>query len=241
MSEHRHFIINSENLFDDIFVLNGNEGHHAARVTHIKKGDSITLIEGNGSAYGAVVDEVVGDRIKGHIIKLMKNYNEPYTKIHLGIGFLKGAKLDIVVEKCTELGVHSISVLDLKNSVKKNTKLERLDAISLAAIKQCGRGFKPYVCSCNLEDWIDGSSGDKRFVLHNEKSSKPLANLFSSSVKNENSIWLAIGPEGGFSKEELDILMRTGFKSVSLGMRRLRSETAAITSVGLIDQLTIQS
>ena len=241
MSEHRHFIINPKNLCDDIFVLNGNEGHHAARVAHIKKGDSITLIEGNGSAYDAVVDEVVGDHIKGHIIRLMKNYNEPYIKIHLGIGILKGSKLDIVVEKCTELGVHSISIFDLKNSVKKNTKLERLDAISSAAIKQCGRGFKPYLRSCNLEDWIDGSSGDKRFVLHNEKKTKLLANLFSSSVKYENSIWLAVGPEGGFSKEELDILMRTNFKQVSLGLRRLRSETAAITSVGLIDQLTIQA
>ena len=90
-------------------MLNGNEGHHAARVAHIKKGDSITLIEGNGSAYDAVVDEVVGDHIKGHIIRLMKNYNEPYIKIHLGIGILKGSKLDIVVEKCTELGVKKIT------------------------------------------------------------------------------------------------------------------------------------
>ena len=78
-------------------------------------------------------------------------------------------------------------------------------------------------------------------ILHNEKKSKLLANLFSSSVKYENSIWLAVGPEGGFSKEELDILMRTNFKQVSLGLRRLRSETAAITSVGLIDQLHIST
>tara|TARA_B100000029_G_scaffold469650_2_gene507720 strand:- start:16350 stop:17069 length:720 start_codon:yes stop_codon:yes gene_type:complete len=239
LSENRHFLIDSENLFEDVFILNGQEGHHAARVTHVKKGDSITLLKGNGFAYSAIVDEVAGDRIKGHITKIIEDYNEPYIKIHLGIGILKGVKLDTVVEKCTELGVYSISILNLKNSVKKNTKLDRLESVSLAAIKQCGRGLKPSIRSCSLENWIGGSSGNARFIFHNGNNSKPFVNIFPSSINNENSIWIGIGPEGGFSKEELDALEKVSFKMVSLGQRRLRSETAAITSVGLIEQLII--
>lgn len=236
MAEHRHFFVDPESLSDNLFSLNGNEGHHAARVTRIKVGDSITLIDGTGPAYGALVDEVIGNRIKGHIVERIDNYHESPVEIHLGIAILKGSKLDTVVEKCTELGVTSITMINLNKSVKQNLKLDRLQAISLAAIKQCGRGLKPVISINELSDWISDSYGDKRFVLHNGLKGNPLTEL-TSACSASSPFWLIVGPEGGFSKDELVFLISSGFERASLGVRRLKAETAAITSVALVEQL----
>ena len=161
MSERRHFIINPENLNGDRFVLNGQEGHHAARVTRMNSDDEITLLDGSGAAYEAVIDTVNGDMLEGRIVDKTERYNEPAINIHLGVGILKGLKMDTIIEKCTELGVQSVTPLVLDNSVKQSINLQRLKKISLSAIKQCGRGLLPDVNDAQtLHEWSENSSGE---------------------------------------------------------------------------------
>ena len=240
MPERRHFIINPENLTGDRFILNGHEGHHAARVTRMNSDDDITLLDGSGAAYGAVVDTVNGDRIEGRIIDKIDRYHEPTVNIHLGVGILKGVKMDTVIEKCTELGVRSVTPLVLDNSVKQNINLQRLKKISLSAIKQCGRGLLPDVNDAQtLHEWSENSSGELKFMLHDSPESAPLmAQLMASTPHSE--VRLVVGPEGGFSPAEVEALSAAGFIQASLGRRRLRAETAAIMAVVLCEQILNQ-
>lgn len=236
MAERRHFIIHPDRLSGNRFVLNGDEGHHAARVTRLRIGDSITLLDTEGPAYAGVVEKVGGDRIEGRIVEKIEHYHEPSVSIHLGIGMLKGSKLDTVVEKCTELGVSSITVLNLKKSVKRNVNLERLRRLSISAMKQCGRGLMPDISSSGLSRWIGQDSGGEKFVMHEKAESGPLVSHLEAAP-TDGLIWLAVGPEGGFSQDELEILEEAGFIQSSIGPRRLRSETAAITSVAIAEQI----
>ena len=240
MSERSHFIINPENLNGDRFILNGQEGHHAARVTRMNLDDDITLLDGSGAAYEAVIDTVNGDMIEGRIIVKTERYNEPAINIHLGIGILKGLKMDTVIEKCTELGVRSVTPLVLDNSVKQRINLQRLKKISLSAIKQCGRGLLPDVNDAQtLHEWSENSSGELKLMLHDSPESVPLmAQLMASKARSE--VRLVIGPEGGFSPVEVEALSAAGFIQASLGRRRLRAETAAIMAVVLCEQILNQ-
>ena len=240
MLERRHFIINPENLNGDRFMLNGQEGHHAARVTRMNLGDEITLLDGSGDAYGAVVDTVNSDRIEGRIIDKIDRYNEPTINVHLGIGILKGFKMDMVIEKCTELGVRSVTPLVLDNSVKQNINPQRLKKIALSAIKQCGRGLIPDVNDAQtLHEWSENSSGELKFMLHDSPESAPLMVQLMAS-KPHSEVRLVIGPEGGFSPVEVEALSDAGFIQASLGLRRLRAETAAIMTMVLCEQILNQ-
>ena len=240
MSERRHFIINPENLNGDRFILNGQEGHHAARVTRMNSDDDITLLDGSGAAYEAVIDTVNGDMIEGRIVDKTERYNEPAINIHLGIGILKGLKMDTVIEKCTELGVRSVTPLVLDNSVKQKINPKRLQKISLSAIKQCGRGLLPDVNDAlTLHEWSENSSGELKFILHDSPESVPLiVQLMASKAHSE--VRLVIGPEGGFSPVDVEALSAAGFIQASLGRRRLRAETAAIMAVVLCEQILNQ-
>jgi len=202
--------------------------------------DDITLLDGSGAAYEAVIDTVNDDMIEGRIVDKTERYNEPAINIHLGIGILKGLKMDTVIEKCTELGVRSVTPLVLDNSVKQRINLHRLKKISLSAIKQCGRGLLPDVNDAQtLHEWSENSSGELKFMLHDSPESVPLmAQLMASKARSE--VRLVIGPEGGFSPVEVEALSAAGFIQASLGRRRLRAETAAIMAVVLCEQILNQ-
>ena len=236
MAERRHFIIHPDCLSGNRFVLNGDEGHHASRVTRIGIGDKITLLDTEGPAYAGVVEEVRQDRIEGRIIEKIEDYHEPATFLHLGIGLLKGSKMDAVIEKCTELGVSTISVLRLDNSIKRNVNLERLNRIALSAMKQCGRGLMPEVSASDLSQWIHQYAGGEKFVMDESAESESLISHLASMEKVAQ-IQLVVGPEGGFSSNELSSLLTAGCRRASIGPRRLRAETAAITSVAIAEQM----
>jgi len=148
--------------------------------------------------------------------------------------------MDMVIEKCTELGVRSVTPLVLDNSVKQRINQQRLKKISLSAIKQCGRGLLPDVNDAlALHEWSENSSGELKFMLHDSPESAPLmAQLMASKAHSE--VRLVIGPEGGFSPVEVEAFSAAGFIQSSLGHRRLRAETAAIMAVVLCEQILNQ-
>jgi len=233
--EKRHFLISYKNIIKNIFNLEGSEAHHAINVTRVTKGDNIYLIDKTGFSYKAIVDIITDSSIKGTILESNENYNESLIKIHLGIALLKGSKLDLIVEKCTELGVHSITPLITDHSIKNKINPKRLLKKAEVSIKQCGRGFLPKINNIiNLENWFDSLDTSLNIILHQSNNTESLISILINN--NAQDISLIIGPEGGFSKKELMDFDNRKVKFANLGPRRLKAETAAIISTGLVDQ-----
>ena len=234
LSEKRHFIVSKNNIINNSFILEGSEAHHAINVTRVLINEEIYLIDKKGCLYTAIIKKIYNSLVEGIIVDIEKNYNESRIKIELGISLLKGSKLDLVVEKCTELGVHSITPLITEHSILKKVNVNRLIKKAEVAIKQCGRGLLPEINEAiPLNDWFDKFSSKFIIVLDQNDSNNSLKKILSKNKIQD--VILVIGPEGGFSKKELMNFKTRKVKFANLGTRRLKAETAAILSTGLID------
>jgi 16S rRNA (uracil1498-N3)-methyltransferase len=154
---------------------------------------------------------------------------------------LKGSRFDLIVEKGTEIGVSVfIPLLCARSVATLEHKVDRWRRIALAAMKQCGRSLWPSISvPMSFKEALDTlSSGDLKWIAHEDVDIEPL-NLkdFSRKINNYNGIGrivLLIGPEGGFTEQEVAEALSHGFNPISLGTRRLRSETAAIVATTFI-------
>jgi 16S rRNA (uracil1498-N3)-methyltransferase len=156
----------------------------------------------------------------------------------IGVGILKNpSKFDFLVEKATELGVHAVIPLRTERTIPRTAKSERWRKLALAAMKQCGRSFRPEVRELTTLAALIGESGhyDVKLVAHEraggEGPGMPRPGDLTAPPK---SVLILIGPEGGFSDEEVSLCRGSGFTTVWLGERRLRTETAAIASLALL-------
>ena len=139
-----------------------------------------------------------------------------------------------MVEKCTELGVNSITPLITDHCIGKKINVNRLIKKAEVAIKQCGRAFLPKINEAiTLDKWLNQLDTSKIIVLDQSDSNNLLKNIL---LKNKNQeVILVVGPEGGFSEKELMNFRHRKVKFGNLGPRRLKAETAAIISTGLVD------
>ena len=234
MVEKRYFIVSPNNITQNSFFLDGSEAHHAINVIRVSINQKIFLIDKKGILYTGVVKKIDNSLIQGLILSVDENYNESKIKIELGISLLKGSKIDFVVEKCTELGVNSITPLITDHSIGKKINVNRLIKKAEVAIKQCGRAFLPKINEAiTLDKWLNQLDTSKIIVLDQSDSNNLLKNIL---LKNKNQeVILVVGPEGGFSEKELMNFRHRKVKFGNLGPRRLKAETAAIISTGLVD------
>ncbi|MDP6592779.1 MAG: RsmE family RNA methyltransferase [Candidatus Marinimicrobia bacterium] len=236
MAERHHFILSDNQIEDGRFHLNGDEAHHLSNVARIGVGDEVYLIDTRGKAYRAAVDSISEGAVRGPILDMIQGYHEPTVNIHLGIAILKGARLDLVSEKGTELGVASVTPLILKRNVKKGVNRNRLTNVARSAAKQCGRGRVPEINEpASLSEWCQKMKAGCGALLHNSDAAKPMVDWLRNLPDSTSDVWLAVGPEGGFENEELQPVLQLGLEAVSLGKRRLRSETAALSALTIVD------
>jgi 16S rRNA (uracil1498-N3)-methyltransferase len=184
--------------------------------------------------YQAVIAEIGKTDTRCTIAAIHRKYNEPSIDATLAVSLLKNpARFDYLVEKTTELGVRTILPISCERTISHNEKHERLEKIALSAMKQCGRSWLPRIQPLqSFRSLIDNSFHyPLKFILH-EKTD------FSHTVASElilhddlHSLLIVVGPEGGFTEEETAYASHAGFKSISLGTRRLRTETAAVIAV----------
>jgi len=217
-------------------TLEGEEHHHLAKVLRKKVGDEIYVVDGKGRGYRVTLNAISRSTAEGEIQETHDRWKEPCIDVKLAIALLKNpSRLDFLVEKCTELGVREFIPMTTERTIVSRVHLERLQKIALAAMKQSGRSFLPTIGRVQgfadvlayLEDC------DEKFIPH-EKAVSSLAEY--TCVEVGKQIGVLIGPEGGFTDEEIRAAMGCGFKPVWLGPRRLRSETAAIAVVSRILQ-----
>jgi 16S rRNA (uracil1498-N3)-methyltransferase len=205
-------------------------------VLRCKKGDAVTLIDGRGSAYAAQIVSIVKKDVFVDITgDLLLNAELP-VQLTLCQGLLKGEKMDLIIQKATELGVAEIVPLVTERSIVKETrKVKRWHAIAEEAAEQCGRAVVPLVRDPQkLDDILDGEKVNG--LLFWEGGGRALSEAMGV-VDLRRTVHIFIGPEGGFTAAEVRKAEEQGLIRATLGKRILRAETAAISATALVQFL----
>jgi 16S rRNA (uracil1498-N3)-methyltransferase len=231
-----------ETLLDEkIALISKEETHHIMRVMRKKVGDRIELLDGNNHLYLATIEAVEDQKIRASILQTETIDRELARKVCLIQGLCKGDKMDYIVQKATELGVHEIHPVSTRrsdvrlNEEKAKKKQDRWQKIAREATKQCRRGIVPVVKPvCTLKDLLssEGLETSAVLALYEDEETTALRDVLPGI--SAESIYLIVGPEGGFDLEEIEWLQLKGIRSVSLGRRTLRTETAGLLALGCV-------
>jgi len=227
----------------DSLIIGGEEFSHLAHVMRKREGDTLMVVDGRGNGYEAVISRI--ERRSAHcgISAKHTGYREPYRRVTLGAGVLKNpSKFDFLVEKATELGVVEVVPLKTERTIPSRSKSERWRKLTLAAMKQCGRSLWPEVRELTALGVLlkEPDRYDLKLVAHERMpageagKAKDWLRGPGGKVPARRNILMLVGPEGGFSEDEIALCLGAGFEPVWLGERRLRTETAAIASLALL-------
>lgn len=230
MAEKRFFAIDADSLDEGEAHLTGGEFHHLVNVVRAKIGQEITLLDGSGGIYSARVKSIEPD--EAHIEILDVSRAGRPVAIDLALPAIKAPKLDLAVEKCTEIGFRRLLLFSSRRSIwrggekEAGRKRERLDRKIMAACKQSGQPFFPRIEAVTDIGGLLGRIPDYGRVYLADDQGAGLEDTVKPSA--EGGILAIVGPEGGFTEGERAELVASGANPVSLGSARLRSETAAI-------------
>lgn len=229
-----YFFVHEKDLHGRWLELRGDEGKHLVRVLRKKPGDHIMVTDGNDRMYEAVIRTVDSTTATCDIVDVKSRVNEPNIDVTVAVSLLKNpGRLDFLVEKVTEFGARAIIPLRCERTIPKYEKHTRLEKIALAAMKQCGRSYLPRVFMLTpFETLVQHSSDyDLRFIPHEKTEQSQFIGAVMRHHPRAKRLLVVIGPEGGFTEHELELAAAHGFIPISLGARRLRSESAAISAV----------
>lgn len=224
--------------------LSADESHHLLRVLRLHKGTLIDLFDASGRAWSAEVDGAHGKLARVRLLMPLEEDDEPQHSgppINLAVAGLKRRAMDLMIEKLSELGVDTLQVLLTRRTVAMRDVAEnedppaRWDRLAIAAAKQCGRNrplaILPPVL---LEEWLERSRPPAQTIFAHLHPEAPLLGRWRAQhAAHDLPIWIVIGPEGGWSGNEVSALELSGCTPVSLGRLTLRAETAAIAAAAV--------
>ncbi|UII24948.1 16S rRNA (uracil(1498)-N(3))-methyltransferase [Fulvivirga maritima] len=208
--------------------LDEEESRHCIKVLRHSNGDQIEIIDGAGNKYTAVITNANHKKCE-FSIKETLNEAPPAHYIHIAISPTKNMdRMEWFIEKVVEIGVQEVSFILSQNSERRVLKVDRLLKKAVSAIKQSGQLYLPKINELiPFEEFISQPLQEEKFIAYVDKSNESI--LHASASKN-TSYCALIGPEGDFSKEELQTALENNFKMVSLGPSTLRTETAGLTA-----------
>ncbi|MDX1619062.1 MAG: RsmE family RNA methyltransferase [Balneolaceae bacterium] len=214
--------------------LRAQEARHASKVLRYREGDAITVVDGEGGRYRGTIRNILNDTIRIEI-ETRERVEAPGPKRVLGMGIIKKRdRLEFAVEKAVELGVAEIALFRGRHTVKENVRFDRLEATALSAMKQSLRAHLPDVCLFDsLASLLEAYPGHERLIAHNPSQEEDIAETadrVAGRYTSADKLLLLVGPEGGFSQEEVELVLSDTYSGqvVSLGEHRLRTETAAV-------------
>lgn len=236
------FFIDLNQIDHEHAVIQGSDVNHITNVLRLKSGERIVLCDGQGQDYICALETLTKEEIHCKIIEQSKSRSELPIKVTLVQGAPKQDKMELIVQKCVELGVYQINPVEMKHSIVKyddkkvDKKIERWQSIAEAAAKQSKRGIIPVVNG--FQSWKKTLEWLKQFdhviipYEHEEGISK--TRKIMSGLRANDTVAIVIGPEGGFDSCEIADLIQIGGETVSLGNRILRTETAGIATLAMI-------
>ena len=237
------FYVKNNQINEDKIKIIGDDVNHLKNVLRYKVGDKLEICDECAKRYYTEVKNITNEEIELNILDINEDSKEMNVKVTLYQGLPKSDKMELIIQKCTELGISEIVPILTERVVVKidekneNKKIERWNKISLEAAKQSGRQAIPKIENIvNLENIIENlSKYDIVIVPYECEKDNTLKAILKNINKEIKSIAIVIGPEGGFSDKDIDTLERcTNMKKVSLGKRILRTETAGIATMAMI-------
>ena len=236
----RRFFILTDELKKEFPTIVGADAHHIHTVLRLQPGVIVGLFDGKGLIQQAKIVSISDKEIRFRLLR--KEVQSAESPIHITIAqaLIKGQKLDDLLRPLTELGVYeivpfiatrSVAVPDAERAQKRHMRWEK---IVLESMKQCGRQVPPIIhMSASFEEMLLRAKTADMKLLFWEEAKTPLEQIFID-VSMPKRLFAAIGPEGGFTKDETNAAQKAGFVSASLGRRVLRTETAAVTIASIL-------
>lgn len=219
-------------------ALDAHAANHVASVLRMQTGEHLFLFNGKGGYFETTITHVAKKQVAVHVREHRTSQNESPLHVHIGQGLSRGERMDYAIQKSTEMGVAEITPLfttrsevklDGERSIKRQQHWQQ---VTISACEQCGRDVIPTIYTpSTLSDFIVNVKADLKLVLHHESLS-PLRDL-----PKPTSIALLIGPEGGLTEEEITLALANGFIATQLGPRVLRTETAPVTALSVLNTL----
>ena len=219
-----------------ILHLDADESRHAIKVLRMRVGDQLQLTDGYGSFYDATITEADSKSCSFSIVETRKIPKHDFS-ISIAIAPTKNIdRTEWFVEKAVELGIEHIHFIRCKNSERKTINLDRIQKIMVSAMKQSGQAWLPGFSEIKPFQEIITSNATQKFICFVDSQNPDQL----KQVAHANQSYLVlIGPEGDFQKEELDLAIAAGFKKVSLGTNRLRTETAALAACHTLNLINL--
>jgi len=214
------------------------QSHYLGKVLRMQAGRELMLFNGKGGEYSAVIDAVSKKAVSVNVKDFSAENRQSSLQLELAIGVSRGERMDWVLQKATELGVTKITPLmtertEVKLGVERaDKKMEHWRQVIVSACEQCQRNLLPTLAEPQVfSAWIKLCDADLKFVLHHRDNKG-----FPQSQKPQ-SIALLIGPEGGLDESEIVQALAQGFAPLTLGPRVLRTETAPLAAISLVQYL----
>ncbi len=237
----RRFFINENAIIEDKAVITGNLFCHMTRVLRLKIGTRVILSDGIGRRHVGVIETIGRENL---VVRLEESTSEPARPagplITLYQGLPKGSKMEFILQKCTELGVDSLVPFVAGRSIarlpldREAERLERWQRIVREAARQSSRATVPDLQAVmDFSELLDTSDQTVKLLLWEEEKSNRLKSVLGSMPLPE-TVAVMVGPEGGLSKDEVAAATRAGFIPVTLGSRILRTETAGIALLAIL-------
>ncbi len=237
----QRFFVNKESISAKQVIITDSRVHQIRDVLRMKIGDEIIVLDNTGMEYHVKLTDISQKAVAGEIIGSRKCEAEPHTRITLYQSMLARDKFEVVLQKCTEAGVSCfVPVITERSIVRKpdkitKEKLSRFENIIAEAAEQSGRGIIPSLKNPVVmnQAWAELDGYDICLVGSTLECSS-LKDILRSCETHPEKIALFIGPEGGFSDGELEVLNSRGVKPFSLGKRVLRTETAGVVASAIV-------
>lgn len=227
------FYVDPNQVRNNLFSLNKSESNHLINVLRLRTNDQILIIDGMGCAYVSLIKNISNKNVSGEIQKKYKYLGENQYNINIAPGLIKRNRFENMIEKAVELGVKEIQPLLLDHCHVKHMNFDRVKKIIVSSSKQCKRSFFPILNNpIPLKEYLKSKSS--LIIAGSQKSEVHLKETISQIYED---ICLIIGPEGDFSDDEYKLLESQNILLYSLGSRRLRSETACIASISILNEL----
>lgn len=236
----RYFVAPNQ-VASDLVTITGDDVKHIVRVMRMEAGDEVIVCDGVGNAYRIELNDLGEKAVIGRIVEKLEDQVESAVKITLSQGLPKGDKMELIVQKGTEVGISTFIPVEMKRCIvqydhkKEQKRRERWEKIAKEAAEQAHRTIIPEVNeSKSFKQWMQSFADyDLVIVPYEAEKAKGIREVLDAHPDVQN-VCVLIGPEGGISSEEIDTALAAGAIPVTLGPRIMRTETAGLVAATCI-------